>query len=386
MSLLKKTFKTLGLSLSLLSFIFLIGFLWIKPTQARDWDPRIFKVYELAYSGDYLAAEKIADTLLKEDPKDPNAYFVRSTVYEWERNLGPVRGDVALKKSLKLLEKANRIAYQNWYRDQNNVDRLIDVGNSFILLGRLYAENGSGMRAVLTAKKGPKYIEKALKKDPSRTDGLMTLGIFNYVADKTPSGLSALKGFFGIKGNAALGLKQLNQAIASQDPYKHDALAALFYMQKSFEKNYPLALQTLGRLQNQFPENPQWMEARASVMEKQSKAKGEQGFLEMIEWCQQKENRCANRLVANAYFHVGRLAKDQGKYAQAKESFSNGLKIGLNHRPRWQAETLLWLGQSEVKLGQCASAKTHFKSVAKVSDAPKDLKRQAAGELQKNCN
>lgn len=369
----------------LISLVFIAFFSFLPRAQARTWDPRIFQVYELAYSGNYQAAEKMADTLLKEHPEDPNMYFVRAMVYEWERNLGPTPNGPALKKATKLLEKANRMAYRAWYADQGNVDRLIDVGNSFIMLGRLYSEQGSGMRAVLTAKKGPKYIEEALEKDPSRTDGLMTLGIFNYVADRTPSGLSALKGLFGIKGNAQLGLQQLNKAIASQDPYKYDALAALFYVQKTFEKNYPQALQTLQRLQNQFPENPQWLEARGSTMEQQGKAQGEKGFLEMAAWCQQKPNRCEERLIADAYFHAGRLAKDQKKYNNSKDYFGKALEHGLTHRPRWHAETLLWLGQSEIQLGECVQAKEHFKAVETVPNGPKHVKQEAEQALTQPC-
>jgi hypothetical protein len=314
------------------------------PALARDWDERLQQISQLAYQAQLAEAATLAEAYLKENPNDPNAYFMRAMVYDWERNLGDGDPDSLKEKSYQLYKKGNQIAFFKWEKQPKNPDTLIDFGNSYIMLGRILSDQGKWFRAIMTAKKGPKHLEKALSLEPDRRDGLMTLGIFNYVADNTPPAAGPFKKLFGISGSETEGLKQLQGALKGDHPYKNDALVALYYVHFNFDKNYPKALSFVNQLAQKFPQNPQWPMARAEIIEKQDKARGITAYLEVVEWCQQKPHPpCAKKFIYDSYFRAGRLAKELNQREKAKTYLKHAIASGLSARPGQHEEARRWL-------------------------------------------
>lgn len=332
-----------------MKFIFFLMAIYLGlsgPLWARSWDGRLQQISELAYQAQLDEAADLAETYLKENPTDPNAYFMRAMVYDWERNLSDADPEALKEKSYELYKKGNQIAFFKWEKDPKDPDELIDLGNSYIMLGRILSDRGKWFRAIMTAKKGPKHLEKALRIDPSRKDGLMTLGIFNYVADNTPPGAAPFKKLFGIKGSESEGLKQLKRALSGKHPFINDALVALYYVHFNFDKNYPKALNYIKQLAENFPQNPQWVLARAEIVEKQDKAKGEAAYVKVVEWCQdQPAVPCPKKFIYDSWFRAARLAKEQNKNQEAKSHLKKAIAAGLIARPNQHAEALQWLAE-----------------------------------------
>lgn len=312
--------------------------------QARTWDPRLSQVSDLAYQGNIQQAAKVADQYLQENPQDPNAYYFRAMVFDWERNLTDKDPEILKDKSLKFYKKGSNLAFHLWNKDRENVDKLIDIGNGYIFYGRILSDKGSWFRAIMTAKKGPKHLEKAIQLDPKRTDGLMTLGTFHYVADNTPKAAAPFKKLFGIRGSREMGLQELKKSITGNHPFHNDGIVALYYVNMEFDKNYPEALHYLELLESKFPDNPKFVMLKAEVWEKQDKQKGLEGYLGLVEWCNQKPGVCPKKFRYEAFYHAGRLAMDLQQNSTALSYFQKSIQAGLARNPALHAHALLWSG------------------------------------------
>src|SRR5215471_15983268 len=134
-----------------LTLLIIIVFLFVsRPGWSKEYDPRLLQSSKLAYQGNWREAEALIQQYLAENPMDPNGLFVKGVVLEWKMGLDGEKWWEAQRKMLEVYQEANDMAFQLWNRDQENVDRLIDLGNSYMFLGRKYSDNGSWLKAVLT--------------------------------------------------------------------------------------------------------------------------------------------------------------------------------------------------------------------------------------------
>jgi len=90
------------------------------------------------------------------------------------------------------------------------------VGTAHILRSQVEAMRRNFFKATQEARRGKKRLEAALKIDATSADVLFGLGAYNYYTDKIPGLARGL--LFMPRGDAALGLRQLN-AVASSDAY-----------------------------------------------------------------------------------------------------------------------------------------------------------------------
>ncbi|MDX1387347.1 MAG: hypothetical protein R3257_07125, partial [bacterium] len=111
--------------------------------HSRSWDPRLLQISDLAYQGQIQQAAVLADQYLQENPQDPNAYYFRAMVYDWERNLTDKDPEALKDKSLQYYKEGSNLAFHLWNKDRENVDKLIDIGNGYIFYGRILSDKGS---------------------------------------------------------------------------------------------------------------------------------------------------------------------------------------------------------------------------------------------------
>jgi len=241
------------------------------------------------------------------------------------------------------------------------------------------------MRAVLTAKKGPKHLQKAIAKDPNRLDALLALGVYHYVADTTPKSLAPFKALLGIKGNRTQGLKELQKATTAPHPFQYDAIVALFYINYEYEKNYPKALDYVNQLEKKFPENPKWQTLKAEIFEKQDKVKGMRGYMDVIAWCQAKPNRCSPKFLFAGYFQGGRIAMELGQKKGAKELLAKALAVAPKTENNNRARALLMLAEIEQEAGNASLALEKYRQAKKIKGIKKDQRRKIEDSIKKLC-
>lgn len=372
--------------LTLLLSVFVFLFTLIRPPAwAKDWDPRLLQSSKMAYQGNWREALSLIDQYIAENPKDPNGLFVKAVVLEWKMQLNGEKEDEAQQKILEVYQEANDMAFQLWNRDQDNIDRLIDLGNSYLFLGRKYSDVNEKLKAVLTGKKCQKHLEKAQKMDPSRVDGLLALGGFHYLADNAPQWLSPFKSFFGIHGTKAQGMDELKRSLTIQHPFYYDTQFAILYMDFELEKNYPEALNALAVMEKEFPENPELKMKRARIYERQDKAKGAEEYLKVAHWCESQKESCPKNYLFLGYYDAGRVNKDLGNTAKAKVNFAKALQNDTLIYPRLTAEALYWPGLIEKAEGKNNEAIEKFKKAQQVPGIPDFLKKQIGVSLAELC-
>jgi len=370
--------------------IFLIIVLLIFPVfnlhpQGKIFPPELIQAVQLAYSGNYKKAGTLAEIYIQNNPGDPNGYMVRGMVFDWERILSSKPGIPLKEKTAEYHKKANQIAFQIWHRNQDDVDALIDLGNSYIFLGRAYSDLGKGLKAVLTAKHGPKHLKKALGKNPNRTDALTALGFYNYIADSTPKHLAAFKSLLGIKGSRSEGFKQLQRAATVPHPFQYDALVALYYICDKFEEDYPQALNYIQKLKEIFPENPKWQFLVAEFLENQDTVKGIKGYADFIVWCKAGKERCSDKFYFLAYFRSGRIAKQLGQSEGAKDLLNKALTFAPESHIKSRAEALILLAELEAESGNLALALKNYRRADELNEISKSQKTQIRHSIEKIC-
>ncbi len=353
--------------------------------SARDWDSRLLGASQLAYQGNAGQADAMINEYMTENPLDPNGYFVKGVILEWRTALDGKNPAGVNHEILKLYERAADNAFQVWNQDQENVDKMIDVGNAYIFLARKYADVGENFRAVLTGRKCQKYLEGALKKDSNRTDGLLSLGGFHYLAGSTSSTLAGLKGLLGIKGTKEQGLSELKKALNGNHPFVNDTLYALMFINMDHEKNYDQAFYYLGELEKKFPNNPELKFKHGVISEKQDKTKGANAYLDFAKWCEVNAGKCNKTYLFASYYHAGRLFKDVGDKAKAKENFAKAVINNTNVYPQQAAEALYWPGLIEESDGQVQVAVDKFKKAKETPGISKNLKKEIEDKLGGIC-
>ncbi len=319
------------------TLLFFLGF--IALVFAKDWDPQLIKATQLGYSGEIRLALSQIENYILNHPQDPNGLMVKANLLDWQSALASL-GQDQQKRIILLLEKANNMALHRWDKNSEEVDALIDLGQSYLFLGRKYSEQGWWMKSVLTAKKCQKHLEKAFKKDASRVDALLSLGGFHYLAANTPGGAAPFKKILGIKGSREQGLKELRLSISQLHPYYYDAVYALFNIYLDYEKNPEVALGYLQMLEKEFFKNPEFMFQHARLLEKKSRIEAAAYYLKLADFC--KKQKCVSDYTFLGYYHAGRMYKDEGKNKLAITYLREASRYSSQKYSQQYAESLSW--------------------------------------------
>jgi len=370
-----------------IGFLFLVLLIWSSWTslQAKEWDPRLIQAMELSFSGFPENAEPLIQTYVKEKPLDPNGLFILAMVLEWKYGLSGRNHHRAYLDLEKIYKQANRMAFHLWEKNPEDVNALINLGNSYFLLARIYAKRGSILKAGLTGKKSQKHLQKALEKDSSRLDALVAVGAFNYFAGKTPKFWEPIKRMFGIKGDKDQGLAQLQRAGTGNHPYAWNAKYALLEIYSNPEKKYQKAMGILADFEEAFPQNPVVPLKRAWILEKQEPLRGARAYLDFAENCSVKYASCQPKLKTFAYSQAGKVFLEAGKYLEAQHWLVKSLEVDPKNYPDLTAKIYLWQGEAAKNGGQATTALNYYQQAAQVPGVSKKIAREVKKTRREAC-
>ncbi|MBF0491667.1 MAG: hypothetical protein HQM15_02670 [Deltaproteobacteria bacterium] len=363
--------------------LFLILF-FPSPLFAKDWNPNLLEASRLAYAAETAQALPLINAYIAQNPEDPNGLFVKAVVLDWKATLD-WEGRNSQKEILEIYKQANDLAFHLWDSDPENVDKLINLGNSYLFLGRKYSDLGKNLDAVLTGKKCQKYLEKAIKLDPSRKDALLALGGFHYLADQIPPWLKSFRGLLGIKGDKDLGLTELKYSLDPQLPFYYDSLYALVNVYSDFEKQYETALQYLTQMEKIFPNNPELKFYRANISEKKDKTEGLSGFLKLGTWCEKNPNHCHPEYSFLGYYHAGRISQDLSLNDQAQKYFAKSLEFNPLFHNLQKAEASYWSANIDFYSQKYTEALQKIRQALQVQGLPKKNKQEMEDRLTSIC-
>ncbi|MBL7685851.1 MAG: hypothetical protein JNK65_07465 [Deltaproteobacteria bacterium] len=368
-------------------FLFITLFL-LTPFSAfsKDWDPRLLDAVKLAYQGKIETAESTIESYIQENPEDPNGLFVKGVIWEWKMPLRGLDEKKENPKILSLYKQASDMAFFQWDKDQDNVDKLINVGNGYVFLARKYSDVGSWFKAVLTGKKCQQHLEKALKLDPTRVDGLVSLGGFHYLADNVPEGAKAFRGILGIKGDKNLGLNEIRQSFSKPHPYSLNGQFLLLSLYEDYEKNYDEALKTLSFFETQFPENPEFKYKKGRILQKKDPNLGIPVLISFADWCSLNAKNCHSNYLFLSYFLAAKNYKILNNPSKAREMLTKAISNDSKLDPNKSAEALLWIAQLDQAEGKNPIALEQLERAKSIQDASKKVKKEIEDTKNQICS
>lgn len=352
--------------------------------QAQTLPDELKAVIDHTYNAEFEPAKTKLAQYIKANPTNPLGYLIQGTMLDWKQNILDLKGQYD-EEILKNYEYANKVAFQQWHKDQDNLEKKVTLGNSYMYLSKKQLDMGKKFSAGGLLKKAKNYMEEVIEKDPKRFDAYMAMGIFNYYAANVPPGLRFLAKLIGMSGNERRGIKQLEKAASEPNPYQADARFVLTHIYSNSKKDFTNARTHINTLIKQYPQNPFFrLKKGIAAVEGKNDKVAEQAFKEYFTFCDQQPAKFCNQdfnYLANYFAGASRLRVK--KAIQAKTFLEKAIQLEQNRHLALKAHLHFMYGHILKQEKNLAQAKQEFKVAVDLMNENKDIGRKAAIEFEK---
>jgi tetratricopeptide (TPR) repeat protein len=286
-----------------------------EPAGKLSLPPNISTILDHIYSGRRDLALPEIRQLQQEDPENPLGYLLEAEAEWWKiwceaaefkygmtmaRHHDKVRAD---QHYFELTAKAYSLAEASIRRQDSGEMRLYS-GMADALAARLYGLRGENRAAAHAGVRARSNFMAALALDPSLSDAYLGLGLYNYYVDTLSAMARILRFFMGIPGgNKEEGIRQMRRAIREGQLGPPVARFYLAIDLHNYEQRYEEALQVIGPLVDQYPENPLFQLARGDLYAKL-------GRNQLAEACYRAAGEAASHVPeAECRAKIGRLVR-----------------------------------------------------------------------------
>ncbi len=227
---------------------------WIQDTSI---DARVRRGIDDIYNIEFTKADKEFEEVIRLMPDHPAGYYFQAMT-QWWRILSNFEDETHDKEFLSALDRVVSMCEKRLDKNENDVTALFYKGGAVGFQGRLRANRGSWLAAANDGLVALPAIRKAFKLDPTNSDVLLGMGIYNYYADVIPGQYPIIKPvmIFLPGGDKKLGLEQLEIAAQKARYAKVEAMYFLLQTYFSYERQFVRALQLSQELHNKYPRNP----------------------------------------------------------------------------------------------------------------------------------
>jgi tetratricopeptide (TPR) repeat protein len=221
--------------------------------RAATVDEQVMAGIEQLYNVQFDAAAKSFDRAIAVDPSDPRGYFYRANVHLWayvfdSRPEQLARYMSASERGIKAAEARLKI------NPRDNVAKLfLGMTYGFRAISNARAENI--MAAALSAKACYDRLSEVVRADPKLYDAYLGLGIFHYVFGTIPEAGQVVVGLGGIKGDAALGIREIEAAAARGRYFRNDAQLIVALLNIYHRDDLTTGLRGLEAMAKRYPKN-----------------------------------------------------------------------------------------------------------------------------------
>ncbi len=347
--------------------IILALILCLLGTSVQAYDPALTRGMDLTYNAKFEEAEAVLNAYVASHPNDPMGYIIRGTSLDWKQMVKNLRKTLDAK-ILADYQQANKLAFLYWDKDQENVDRMVVLGNSYMFLAKKWLDVGKKARAGLILKKCQRHMEDAVKKDPTRFDAYMANGIFNFYAANVPPGLSMIASLLGISGNETEGLNQVKKTAENPNLFQNHALFVLTYMYGQTKKNYAQAQNYLNQLSVKFPQNPhfKFLKGEYAYRTKQY-AQSRADFDQFLSFCNANAGDCVQNYLFLAHYFMAAGYVDENNVLGSKPHVEKAAELNVGQFKDRESYIFLYKGLVLKAEGKNALAKVELQ---KSIDAP----------------
>ncbi len=246
--------------------IFFIAFsftLFFEEEVSSQWLPdSLADVYtqrgvEFIYNLQFDNAKTEFQKVIKQNPDHPSGHFFLAMIEWWRIIINPENTSND-EYFYSLLEKVIFLCDKKLESNPNDLTALFFKGGAIGFRGRLRVHREQWLYAANDGRLAIPIVHQAYSLEPTNTDVLLGMGIYNYYRDVIPEIYPIVKPFVILfpKGDKMLGIQQLKQAAEKARYANYEATYFLIQILFNFEKKYSQALPLALKLYRKFPTNP----------------------------------------------------------------------------------------------------------------------------------
>ena len=200
------------------------------------------------YSVRFDAAAKSFDAAILVDGSDPRGYFFRSSVHLWSYVFD--QRPEQLDQFLRMTEKTIRVASA---RDDSRSRLFLGMSYGYKAIANARAENITA--AALSGKTCYEKLDALVRDDPSVYDAYLGLGIFHFLFGSVPKAAQFLGSMSGIKGDARLGLKEIETTARRGSYFRNDAQLLHALLTIYYNNDLAGGTRTMETMSSRYPGN-----------------------------------------------------------------------------------------------------------------------------------
>lgn len=372
--------RGVGLSQALVALLILLSST-SSPAQA-DTPAALTEATEAIYHGKIDQAYTLVNGYIQANPGDPRGYLVRGNITEWEQKLRNLKGNTT-ERIIADFEKAYNLSFQAYTRNETDIDINVNLGNSYMRLGKKWGDTGKWMRAALITRKALKHLEFAVEKNPARYDAYLTLGAIRYFTANLPSGARAVASFIGVTGDRAQGIKDITTAAQNANLYQQDARFLLKYVYRK-EKRFDQVLTLLKDMHARYPEN---VEIDLDIGETYHELKRDTeavtyltAFTKTCEARETQNKSCHDRFRFTAWKVIGEITLQAKTFDQSIVAFQNAKTLIASGGPskKEAASVIYHLAEAYEGVHQTNEAIQNYDAVVALGAESKSLQTWVA--------
>lgn len=296
------------------------------------------------YNVQFDKAAASFDKAIAADPNDPRGYFYRANVHLWSYvfDKRPDQLQRFMAASERAVQTAERRLKQN--PNDNLAKLFLGMSYGYRVIGNARAENI--MAAVMSARTCYERLNQVVRADPNLYDAYLGLGIFHFVIGAIPDAAQVVAGLTGLKGDAALGLREIETAATRGKYFRTDAQLISALLTIYHRNDLRSGLATLEGLAHRYPRNVALLYAIGSAWLDQEQPDRAIPYFERVN----REGNNDFRLITTQ--SLGRLGMAwfaRNDFARARTYLQQFLRNG--DEPMFRANAWYLLGRCNEMLG-----------------------------------
>jgi len=248
-------------------------------------------------------------------------------------------------------------------------------------MAQYYAEKGSYIRALRSARKAYLLIKRGFTKIDEYPEFYFSSGLYNYYREKYSENHPIYRPFmwFFKQGNKKLGLQQLKIATQNTLLSRVEAATYLTYIYIRYENRPELAVPFIQALTGEFPHNIYFKALYCEAMA----LSGDFTALEPVAYSLSSLDKAFYQIAG--YLFQGLIRENQGQLIEAQKYFSQGIELCLQQERTYRNYLSLCyagLARTQHQLDQVDIARKNYKLALKYADFER-TKDEAKAYLRK---
>ncbi|MEO5931793.1 MAG: tetratricopeptide repeat protein [Candidatus Kapaibacterium sp.] len=225
----------------------------VSTLHADNVDRFVTQGVEYLYSVRFDDAARSFDQAIAADRSDPRGYFYRANVHLWSYifDKRPAQLDLFFQTSDQAINAAEK-----------RIEANPSDGRSKLFLGMCYgyraianARAENIMAAALSARSCYDKLNDLVKDNPKYYDAYLGLGIFHFVIGSVPKAAQFMAGLSGLKGDAKLGVREIEAVAAQGNYFRNDAQMIVALLNIYYQNDFPKGIGALESISRRYPQN-----------------------------------------------------------------------------------------------------------------------------------